>query len=811
MTKLTLSPRPQRLALAVHAAMLALPMTAICAAPSGAHAQATAQAPAQAMHDFDIPAGPLSTALTRAAAQSGVPLTADAALTAGKTAPALKGRMTLREALAQLLAGSGLAAGTEGASIVIKAAPPAPGGAKEAVLPVVTVRAGAEQESAWGPVRGYVAKRSATATKTDTPTIEVPQSISVIGRDEMDDRGVNSVTEAMRYVPGVMSSVYGQDDRGYEWFSIRGFSNAYNANYLDGLRQTSPIFGYAVPQNEPYGLERVEVLRGPTSALYGQGDAGGIIHRISKRPRADATQEIEVQLGNFGRKQVALDLGGAADADGKAAWRLVALGLDTEPQIDYPGYDERRNKRTYVAPSLSWKPSTDTSLTLLADYLDIRAGTNATEYMGADLRRTGVLIYEPSYDFSDQRQWNLGYQFEHRPNVSWTVRQNLRTSRTDIDSGAVLGFNGTADAAGVVPRNTSRTIESLRYTVFDNQLQGRVNSGGVEHMLLFGIDWLDTTSHQIGYWDAGPSLNIFNPVYGQPVIEPQALSGDREVKMHQFGLYAQDQMKLDAHWRLLASLRHDRVRTDTDDRLAGSLSRSKDSATTGQLGVTYVMDSGLAPYVSYSESFFPQGGSDFNGTLFQPTRGKQYEAGVKYQPASGKGLMTLALFDLTKTNILTADKAHFGYSVQTGEARSRGLEFEVKQDLTAGLKLSAQYTYLDTKVTKSNDTDLGKRLPNVPKHMASAWLNYKVQGGDWRGLGFGLGARYTGNYYDDTANTARVPSRTLMDAALNYETGPWNFALNVNNLFDKHYAASYVYGYYRGSRRTAILSAKYRF
>lgn len=179
MTKPTLSPRPQRLALAVHAAMLALPMmatgVAICAAPTAAHAQATAQV----LHDFDIPAGPLSTALTRAAAQSGVPLTADAALTAGKTAPALKGRMTLREALAQLLAGSGLAAGTEGASIVIKAAPPAPGGAKEAVLPVVTVRAGAEQESSWGPVKGYVAKRSATGTKTDTPIIETPQSICI--------------------------------------------------------------------------------------------------------------------------------------------------------------------------------------------------------------------------------------------------------------------------------------------------------------------------------------------------------------------------------------------------------------------------------------------------------------------------------------------------------------------------------------------------------------------------------------------------------------------------------------------------------
>ncbi|MBB4845103.1 iron complex outermembrane receptor protein [Paucibacter oligotrophus] len=811
MTKPTFSPRPQRLALAVHAAMMALPMTAtgvaICAAPSAAHAQATAQAPAQAMHDFDIPAGPLSTALTRVAAQSGVPLTADAALTAGKTAPALKGRMTLREALAQLLAGSGLAAGAEGASIVIKAAPPAPGGAKEAVLPVVTVRAGAEQESSWGPVKGYVATHSAMATKTDTAIIETPQSISVIGRDELDARGVNATIEALRYVPGVVTSFYGQDDRSWEWFSIRGFGSSYDANYLDGLRQ--PSGGYTVLQNEPYGLERIEVLRGPSSTMYGQGDAGGVISRISKRPRADAPREVEVQLGNYGRRRLAADLGGVLDDDGKLIYRVVAAGLGTDPQNDYPGWDEKRSKRTYIAPSIAWKPSPDTTLVVLADYHAFRTTSNSNEYVGQDHKRTRILTGEPSHDLHDQRQWSLGYQFEHRLNPNWTIRQNLRTARADLDAKFVYGY-GSADALGNFAQDAYKRDESLRYTALDNQLQGRFDWFGMQHTALVGVDWLRVNFDDKAYTGAGPTLNVNNPVYGQPVADPSTLYESYVDKQRQLGFYAQDQMKLGPSWRITAGLRHDRAHTDNNERLAATTPRRDDSATTGRLGVSYVMASGLAPYASYAESFLPQVGSDFSGKRFDPTRGKQLELGVKYQPGEGKALFTAAVFDLTKTNVQTLDPEHVGYNVQTGEVRSRGLELEIKQELFRGLNVSAQYTWTDTEVTKSGDADLGKQLPNVPRHLASAWMDYKVQGNDWRGLGFGLGVRHVGKRYDDSANSLTSSSYTLVDAALTYDAGNWSLALNVNNLFDKDYLANASYGY-PGSRRTAVLSAKYRF
>lgn len=805
-----------RLAVYLHAILLALSVGMV--APAAAQVQAPQQAATgqgAEVRRFNVPAGPLDAALGRFARAAGVNLSYDAATVAGVSSKGLTGDFTVSAGLSALLAGSGLevVAQPGGGYVLRKVAAPAVGATKpavavtEAVLPVVTVRAGADRETAIGPVAGYVAKRSATATKTDTAILETPQSISVIGREELDARGVNSTIEALRYVPGVVTSFYGQDDRSWEWFSIRGFGSNYDANYLDGLRQ--PSGGYTVLQNEPYGLERIEVLRGPSSTMYGQGDAGGVISRISKRPRAGAPREVEVQIGNFGRKRLGADLGGALDDEGKLVYRLVAAGLETEPQNDFPGWDEKRSRRTYLAPSIEWKLSSDTSLTLLADYHAFRTTNNASEYVGPGQQRTRVLTGEPSHNLHDQRQWSLGYQFEHRFNPNWTVRQNVRTARADLDAKFVYGY-GYADDLGNFAQDAYKRDESLRYTAVDNQVQGRFEWAGVQHTTLFGVDWLRVNFDDKAYTGSGPTLNVINPVYGQAVADPSTLYESYVDKQRQLGFYAQDQMKLGANWRLTAGLRHDRASTDNNERLSQTQTRRDDSATTGRLGVSYVMASGFAPYVSYAESFLPQVGSDFSGKRFEPTRGKQFEVGLKYQPSEDNALLSAAVFDLAKTNVQTLDPAHVGYSVQTGEVRSRGLELELKQEVVRGLNVSAQYTWTDTEVTKSGDADLGKQLSNVPRHLASAWMDYKVQGGDWRGLGFGLGVRHVGTRYDDSANTLTSSSYTLMDAALRCDLGDWALAINVNNLFDKDYLANASYGY-PGSRRTVVMSAAYRF
>ena len=680
----------------------------------------------------------------------------------------------------------------------------------EATLPVVSVKARADQETATGPVQGYVAKRSSTATKTDTSILETPQSVSVITREELDARGATSVIEAIRYVPGVLAETYGRDDRGFEWFTIRGFENIYSASYLDGLRQ--PGSGYTSQQNEPYGLERIEVLRGPSSVMYGQGDAGGVVARVSKRPDAAPNNEVRVQIGNFGRRELATDVGGLLSEDGSLMYRLIALGRDNQPQNDYPKYDDKRTKRVYLAPSITWRQSDDTSLTLLSDFLDIRAGTNATEYLGPGQQRSGVLTGEPAFDRHNQRQWSLGYQFEHRLNATWTFRQNMRTASNNVDTRFVWGWGvESADTLGNMTRDAYGHYESMRHTAIDNQLMGRFQLGGIEHTTLLGLDWIRINYKAKATIGAAPGLNVLSPLYGLAVSEPQTAYSDSQDVQRQTGVYIQDQMKLGQHWRLNAGLRHDSVQTRSSDHLTGTSTSVNDSAVTGRLGISYLTSSGWAPYASYTESFLPQTGADFSGKRFDPSRGKQYEVGVKYQPNQGNGLISASLFNLSKTNVQTTDPDHVGYAVQTGEILSRGLEVEVKQEITRGLNVSAQYTLSKTEVTRSNDIDLGKRPVNVPQQMASAWLDYRVQGGDLRGLGFGMGVRHVGKRYADSENLVTIPSHTLMDVAIRYDAKQWSTVLNINNALNKDYVGSFAYGYYPGVRRTVNLSTTYRF
>jgi iron complex outermembrane receptor protein len=773
-----------------------------------AHAQ-TGTADASAPLAIDIPAQPLGKALNELARQANLQMTFPAAMVAGKTAPSVTGQMTVRQALAQLLAGTGMTSTVGASAVVVQAIQP------ETTLPgptlsPVTVTAAAALETANGPVRGYAAKRSATATKTDTFLVETPQSISVIGRDEMNDRGVNSVIDALQYVPGVITSQSGHDDRGVEWFNIRGFGSSHTANYLDGLRQMSST--YTIAQNEPYGLERIEVLRGPSSMLYGQSDAGGIINRVSKRPRADAVDEVEVQVGNQGRKLVAADLGGALDSQGELLYRLVSVAQGTRPQLDYPGYDEKHNKRTYIAPSLAWTPSAGTSFVLMTEYAKVRSNVNSVEYVAPEGRRTGVLGYEPAYDLFDQEQWSVGYQAEHRIDPNWTVRQNLRTSKVDMELRAVLSEYSAADDAGNLERYAYRKTESLRYTALDTQLQGRLSVMGMAHTVLFGADWTQSDLSSQNFFGTGPTLNIFNPVYGQGVDGAAIpLAADDRQQIRQLGFYAQDQIKLDDHWQVTVGLRRDEAKTEEKSLMANTSSSPKDSATTGRLAVAYTTASGLVPFASYTESFLPTVGADANSVPFSPTHGRQNEVGVKYQAPDGKGLVTLAVFDLRKTNVVTYDSSFVAR--QIGQVRSRGLEAEVKQKITRTLDVSAQYTHLDTEVTESASTDLGKQVTGTPRNLLSAWLNAKIQTNGLHGLGFGLGARYTGKRFNDGDNTYATPGHTLADAALSYDTGPWALAFNVHNLFDKDYAGNTgnPQGYYRGSRRTAVLNAKYKF
>lgn len=796
--------RPAPLALAILAAC-----SLMAAVPGNAQAQTSQSSP-----HYDIAPGPLDQALNQFAAKAGILLTIDASLTAGKRSTGLQGPSSVVNGLQHLLKGSGLEAvqGNKGWQLrpAPKAEPVSTGAAEETTLAAVTVRADAERENAWGPVKGYVAKRSATGTKTDTAIIETPQSISVQGREELDDRGVTSLSDAARYVPGMQTEQYGGDPTGFTWFGLRGFADSYNFLYVDGLR--APSDAYSVRRFDSFAAERIEVLRGPASVLYGQGDAGGIVNIVSKRPHADSPQTLEVQAGNR-LQSIATDLSGALNEDKTINWRLVGSQTNVEDEDRYPGHDRPSTKRFYLAPSISWNLTPDTSLVLLGSMLDQKGPTNPFEYVGADLKRTGVLAGSPNFNRHNQRQWEFGYQFEHRLNGDWSIRQNMRTASTRVEMNALYGYNSDIDpVTGEIGQNAYAQQEKMQYSALDTQLVGSVDFAGIHHTVVTGIDLLSSRFTQVRYRDTGPGLNILLPPlgqYSQAVSLPTTLWNNYETKQRQIGLYAQNQMRID-RWLLTLGGRLDYADSDTTDYLEKTSSSVKDNAFSGRMGVNYVMPNGLVPYASYTESFLPQSGRDINGTPFVPTRGNQFEVGIKYQPTNTSLLLTAAIFDLRKTNVPTTDPNNPDYQRQTGEIRSRGLELEAKAALTRQIKLSGQFTYNDIVVTQSNDGNVGKHPVNAPKMMASMWIDYALAN-TAPGVSVGLGARHVGKRFSDDSNTGVTPGYTLLDAAVRYDAGPWRFALNVSNLMDKEYVATYAYGYYRGIARVATASLRYRF
>lgn len=676
-------------------------------------------------------------------------------------------------------------------------------------LPVISVtgRDPAELDTQSG---GRVAKRSTSASKTAAAIVETPYSLSVVTAAEMETRGVSSVEEAIRYVPGVLTQTYGYDDRGYEWFTIRGFDNLSSASYLDGLRQ--PAASFLSAQNEPFGLERIEVLRGPSSVMYGQGDAGGVVARVSKRPRADQEQVVRAQVGTLGRREIAADLGGRANEDGSVLYRVVALTRDSRPQNDFPGFRERSTRRVYFAPSMTWKASDATSVTVLSHFLDVKATTNHTEYLGPKQTRSGVLLGEPSFDAYNHQQWGVGYEVEHKLGADWGVRQNARVANTKLNTAFVYGWGvESAGVDGDVSRFAERHLQGMSHVAIDNQLHGKFDLGWSQHSAVVGLDFLRSKFKTLGMSDNAPGLNILRPIYGQRILEPASVTTDLDRTQRQVGLYFQDQIKVAQQWRLDVGLRRDMVRTGTADRLSPGKAEEKDSATTKRLGLTYVANSGVAPYASYTESFLAQSGTDFQGSRFDPSKGKQYEVGVKYQPKNGSGLMSAALFDLTKSNVKTTDPMHPGFSIQTGEIRSRGVEFEIKQRIAKALNVSLQYTVNDVEVTRSTEENFGKRPVNIPRNLASAWMDYDLPKVGTGRLKVGAGIRYVGKRFADSINTITTPAHTLVDASVTYDLNSWQFAMHATNLFDKAYPGTFAYGYYPGAKRTVNLTAALRF
>lgn len=799
-----------------HAFCPSLP--ALCALALALPMVATAQAQTVAI---DIPAQPLGSALQEFARQTNMQLLYSPDVIAGLYSTAVSGNLESSAAMDRLLQGTGINYSIQGNVIALS------GRDNGGSLDLPPMNISAPQESAWGPVPGIVAKRSATGSKTDSALSEIPQTINVVTQEEIKLRGVKSVTESLRYTPGITPVGFSDRVKIFDEPTSRGFSPT--PLYLDGLHL--PYGGGSTGgalQIDPYALERIEVLKGPASVLYGQNQPGGIVNMVSKRPSATPLREIVLGGGSWERKYGAFDFGGPLDDQGQFLYRLTGVINDSGSQIDHAD-----QKRMMLAPSLTWLPNERTSLTLFAQYQKDRDTPEAqglpaygTVYSTPNGRISrSLFIGEPGLNDYDREQFVVGYEIAHELDDIWTLKQNARYAY--VDDRYIAPLHGYSFLTNPVTGLNDRSYQtrfgvdwSQTNKVFgiDNIAQAKFKTGELEHTLLLGVDYYHFNSKFLGLYDrSGPAIDLYNPVYGSTFNFGSPHRWDNTIR--QTGLYVQDQLRWN-DWLLTLGGRYDFAETDNKAPLSGTHSNVKDEEFTGRVGLAYQFDNGLTPYLSYAESFLPQTGTDVAGKPFEPTAGEQYEAGIKYEPVGIDGFIQLSVYQIDQQNMLTTDLANPGFSTQSGAVRSRGVELEGKVNLTQNLRVMAAVSRNQSKWRSVNDGREGRTLARIPPLTASTWVDYTFDATPLAGLGAGLGARYVRSSYgsDYESSSFQIPSYTVYDAMLRYdlEKSPLRLKglgvkLNLENITDKKYVANCggTLDCYYGTGRTLTADVTY--
>ncbi|MGC4025524.1 MAG: TonB-dependent siderophore receptor [Mesorhizobium sp.] len=788
---------------------------------------ASAQASQTATQSFNIPAQPLSSALTTFARQTGLKIAYPAALTAGKTSQSLRGSLTASEGLDRLLRGSGLSYEFTGAGAITIVNPLAAVGNASAsadgttVLDPVVVQG--SLENAWGPVNGIIANNSASGTRTNTPIIETPQTVNVVGGEQMQQQGVTTVGEALRYTPGVVTGTAGGQADRHDSYFVRGeggFSaNAQYASMLDGMRWR--FTDRTTVQIDPWMLERVEVVKGPSSALFGAGTPGGTVNLISKRPSFERKNQVFASGGSFGSAAAGIDLTGPIND--QLAYRIVGLARTGGNGIDY-----QEGERYLIAPSLTWAPTDATSVTLSMMYQrDPKA--NDSGFLPA----YGSVLPIPGYGKVDASFWqgdpnwneysrtesSVGLEVKHAFNENWKVTGKLRYGRLESTTKA-LDYAWMADQITMartiyLAEHHNESINGDFYT------EGEFSTGALDHKVVAGVDYQRLTGGHDDGWNRFnyPTIDIFNPVYG---IDPGDVETFREFKQpfRQTGVYAQDQIAYE-NWRFLGGLRYDQVdaTTSTLVTLNGSEASASisDSALTGRIGAVYLFDNGIAPFVSYSTSFNPQPAYKYDGSMLRPYTGEMWEGGVRYQSADDTLFLGATAFWGKKDGVGAQATCDFPEAspidrCYTDDTRSssNGIELEARAQLFDGLDIIAAATWQNVRWKEYAGESVDLHIVGVPDFTTSLWLNYKIpEGNVGHGWNFGGGVRYVGKTFATDNNVwgateyeyeglpSEVPSFTVFDASVGYDFGALDSKfegmgarLSVTNLFDKHYVAA---------------------
>ncbi|EKV28965.1 Ferrichrome-iron receptor [Caenispirillum salinarum AK4] len=759
------------------------------AAPTSGESAPTQVAQAEQALAFDIAAQPLRQALLDFGTQSGLQVAFAAGIGEGLMAQPVRGRHTPAEALRLLLGGSGLSFEfTDGRTVTVTE--PVQGAADTMILNPLLVEAESDQILVQD---GYVPLAGRIGSKTDTPLIKVPQAVSVVTERQLDDREPQTLNEVLEYVPGVNTTNFGFNPR-YDTFVVRGVDGTYNGVFRDGLRQFQG--STAVYTSEPYGMEGVAVLKGPSSTLYGATSAGGFANVMTKRPTKDPLYEIEGIVGSHDRLQGNVDVSDAVTEDGSLRYRATAVLRDAETEM--PGVPDDRQ---YIAPALTWEPSEDTRVTVLGSYLHTLQG-GANTYYNANNTATDIPNPHPDHNEFDREQYRVGWEIDHRINDTFTVRQNARYSQIDIDlTWSVLTNPATASYFG------GRVLEESDAFVIDNHVETRFETGALSHTVLTGIDYGITDRFQ---QQGMGVLPIATPKF---TMNP---ASDVEQSQELTGVYMQDQMAA-GPWLFVLGGRYDWL--DAETVSAGGAPVEHDASEfSWRTGISYVTDFGLVPYANYTTSFTPNVGTVVGGDPAKPTTAEQVELGVKYEFPDRNALLTAAVYQIDQTDGVVWDAATGVNRMVQQDLRSRGVEIELVASLAEGLDVTASYAYNDLEIVEGATGTDGNTRSGSPHHMASVYADYTVQSGAAAGLAAGAGVRYQSESWGNDANTFKNDPRYFVDANLRYDLGQLSpqlqgaeWKLHVDNLLDQD-STTCTDGYcYRDPGRTFLTSVRYRF
>ena len=637
---------------------------------------------------------------------------------------------------------------------------------------------------------GYQAPSATTATKTDALLRDIPQSIQVVPQQVIEDRQVQRVEEALENVSGVQQTVSSLNIA--SGFLIRGFDTT--NIYRDGLRDPTNFQS----GSELANIDRIEVLKGPGSVLYGQGELGGLVNLVTKQPLTEPFYSIQGTIGNYDLYGGAIDLTGPLNDSRTLLYRLNVSGQRSDTFIDFSEIESYQ-----IAPVLTWRIGENTTLTLEGDYQDRRypevpglpaIGTVLSNPLG-ELPRDRFLG-DPDFNFREIESLRVGYRFEHRFSENWVVRNSFKAAFQSLDSQFAfpIGLQDDNRTFDQLYAATNKPDDRDVYAL-DTNVVGKFQTGSLQHQVVFGLNFDSLSVSRDLFLAQLAPIDIFNPVYGR-VPGDNILEIISENSSESVGFYVQDQISLLENLKLVLGGRFDVVNQEQENLVSSTTSEQEDEAFSPRVGIVYQPIQPVSLYASFSRSFNPAtpGTILASGETAAPERGTQYEVGIKTDFLEGRLSSTLAFYELTRSNVLTPDVNNPFASVQTGEQRSRGIELDVAGEILPGWNVIASYAYTDAEITKDNEVTLGNRLINVPENSASLWTTYELQSGALKGLGFGVGLRYVGERQGDLENSFELPSYLRTDAAIYYRRNNLRAALNVNNLFDIEYFEAAQYG-----------------